>query len=160
MAEPIHILMRFSDNITGVADTIAAHNGVIQKHGAVWIGKMGKPLGRNYIRRINEQCNQGIVSYLYLVQKGRGGYRVYRGTVLEMCRQIPLKETRLIPNYYTRNRLLNFVGFWVKLSDVNEVSVEVLNNLLISSSGMAVPSSLPRSMAALFVVRDGQGLRG
>ena len=158
--EPVHLLMRFSDELTGVGDTIAAHDAIINRRGSVWIGKMGKTLGRPHVDRINKQCNESIPTYLYLVKKSREGYTLYQGTVLEVCRRLPLKETQDVPKYYESKKLMNYMNFWAKLSEIKPVQITVLDNLLISSTQMSASYSLRRSMAALFVVREGQGLRG
>src|SRR5438552_1208957 len=97
----IHVLMRYSDKLHHVDDTIEEHLAVIRQYGSVWLGKLGKPLGFPKIDRINKQCRQNIPSFLYLVQRaGHGGsarVSAYRGSVLEMSRELPETERYLVP---------------------------------------------------------------
>lgn len=156
--EPIHILMRFSDKLHSVEDTIQAHSEVIKQHGAVWIGKLGKPLSHLHIKQINEQCLKGIPSYLYLVQNLGGRYGAYRGTVVEMSRTLPEAEEYLVPVYYKERGILGQAGFWTKVSRIESLKDGELNELHIATSGSSVPYTLATSIAALFVVREGRGM--
>jgi len=156
---PIHILMRFADKLLSIDDTIAEHNRLIARHGTVWIGKLGKPLAERHIMRVNEQCRQNIPTYLYLVQKKGTAYQAYRATVVRMSRALPKREQNLVPHYYEERKITRYVGFWTKLSGITQIEKGQLFELHIASSLFAVPDTLARSMAALFVVREGQGIR-
>jgi hypothetical protein len=152
--ESIHILLRFSDKLGAIGDTIAAHKQVIAAHGSVWFGKMGRPLSRKYIERINAQCEAKIPTHLYLVQAGRGGYQVYRGNLLKMSRELPSKERKLIPTYYTQKSLLQYMRLWSKLSALAPFDNKNLSSLQVASSGSPIVQSLHGSMAGLFIVRE------
>jgi hypothetical protein len=151
---PIHLLMRFSDKLGFIRDTIEAHSDVIEKHGAAWFGKMGKTLGRDKIERINEQCEQNCPTYLYLVQKSSAkGYQIYRGNILKVARDLPKGQNRLVPKYYDTNRLGEYIRLWTKLAKLKAVPSSEITGFVVSSSGSPVLVTLGRSMAALFVVR-------
>jgi len=151
--EPIHILMRFADKLFSVEDVIARHQQVIAAHGAVWMGKVGKPLAEKYVAAINRQCREGISTHLYLAQKTKVGYEVYMGEVLAASRETPT-EGLLVPSYYEERKILRYITFWVKLSGIQRLDNESVRRLRIASSGTRVPEALATSMAGMFVVRD------
>jgi hypothetical protein len=155
--EPIHILMRFSDQLHSVTDTIQTHDRIIQKCGAVWMGKLGKPLGHDHIRTILAQIEEGIPSYLFLVQRVGTTYAAYRGTISELTRSFPEPEQTLIPAYYTERKIIQYVGFWAKLTAIDQLDSASLDMLHIKTSGLAVPYTLITSMAAMFIIREGKG---
>jgi hypothetical protein len=152
--EPIHLLVRFSDKMGAMTDTMEAHREVILKHRAVWFGKMGKTLAHERVRRMNAQWKQKIPTYLYLVQSGKRNAQVYRGTVLEISRELPLDEKKLIPRYYRDTGLLKFMKLWIKISDIQRMPEGWLNNLYVAGSGSRVSDILHTSMAGLFVIKE------
>ncbi len=150
----LHLLMRFSDKLGFVGDTIKAHSVVIEQRGAAWFGKMGKTLGREKVERINDQCRRKVPTFLYLVQKSAAkGYQIYRGNILQVVRDLPAGQTRFIPKYYETNRLEKYIRLWTKLSKLKAVPSSEITGFVVSSSGSPVLVTLGRSMAALFVVR-------
>jgi len=151
---PVHLLMRFSDKLGFIGDTIEAHSAVIEKHGAAWFGKMGKTLGREKVERINDQCKRKVTTFLYLVQKSAAkGYQIYRANIIEVARDLPAGQTRYIPKYYETNRLEKYIRLWTKLSKLKSVPSSEITGFVVSSSGSPVLVTLGRSMAALFLVR-------
>lgn len=153
---PVHLLMRFSNEMSRVKDVIEAHRAVIDEHKAVWLGKMGKPLGMPKVDKLNAQSKSGVPTYVFMVQRVKGVYQVYRGTVLEVARRRP--ERALVPPYYLKDNIVQYVSLWIKLSQLEKVNLDELSNYRIASSGMAVPATLTRSMAALFFIKEGKGL--
>lgn len=149
--DAIHLLMRFADSVLQVKDTIKEHHDIIEKHEAVWIGKLGKPLGPDSIKAVNRQVEADYTTYLFLVQKVRGEYAVYRGKVMAVAKELPEKERKLVPSYYRDKKL----SFWTKLSSIEPVSPRVLNNYHIASSSRPVLGTLKRSMAGMFVLNEG-----
>ena len=152
--EPIHILMRFSDKLGAIEDTVEAHSIMIKKHGAVWFGKMGKTLSRQNIERLNKQCEQGTPTHLYLVQKTANRYEIYRGVILAVRRETPIKDRKIIPPYYEKNRLSLYMNLWVKLSGLDRIELTSLSSLYIATSGFAAPETLRASMAAIFIIKE------
>ncbi len=155
--EPIHLLIRFSDKTGVIVDTIQAHREVIVKHQAVWFGKMGKSLASKHVTRMNAQCKQRIPTHLYLVQSGKGRCQVYRGTVLEISKDVPLRERKLVPQYYGKNGLTKFMRLWGKLSNIRPMPQGYLSSLFVAGSGSRVSEILHSSMAGLFIVKERGG---
>jgi hypothetical protein len=155
--EPIHLLIRFSDKMGAIEDTIEAHREVIVEHRAVWFGKMGKTLASKHVARMNAQCKQKVPTYLYLVQAGKGRSQVYRGTVLEISKTVPSNERRFVPQYYGKNGLTRFMRLWGKLSNVQLMPEGTLSSLYVAGSGSRVSDILHSSMAGLFIVKERGG---
>ena len=68
---PVHLLVRFSDNLFAVGDAIAKHQEVIRQSGSVWFGKLGTPIGQKAADGFISQIEKGIPTYLYLVKGNR-----------------------------------------------------------------------------------------
>jgi hypothetical protein len=145
--------MKYSDKLTAVEDTIAAHQEVAKRKGAVWLGKMGKSLARRHVDTLNEQCKDGVPTYVFLVQKHRDGYEVYQGNVIEVRRVSP-EDRQLIPPYYEKQGIIRYVRLWQKLTAIRKLDAAALKRLYIASSGSSAADTLPRSMAALFLVHQ------
>ena len=161
-ALPIHLVVRFSDALMSVDDTIAEHQRVIKKRGRVWFAKVGKGLAGIHIERINRQCADGVKTFVILVQnKGRPGfsnYVAYKGTIRDIRPDLPEAEHNCCPAYYDDQNVRRAARLWIKLSDIVPMSMESLRKFQIASSKMAVPQTLRRSMAAIFVIQEGEGL--
>lgn len=156
--DTIHVVMRFADGFMSSVDTVAEHQAVIKEHGAVWIGKLGKPLGEKSIERANRQCEDGVPTYLLLVQKAGRDYEACRGNVIAMARELPQGQKKLVPKYYDKNNLTPQITFWVKLSKIVGMKKGSLREYRIASSGRPLPSTLRKSMAGLFVIKEGEGI--
>lgn len=160
MCDPIHLLMRFADKLTTIDDTVGEHGKVIRKHGAVWLGKLGKHLAEKHIATLNGQCRQGIPTYVYLVQKAGRRYDVYRGRIATISLSVPRNEQCLVPKYYELRGIAQQVAFWIKLASVRKIPVEKLRKLHVAATGTPVPNALARSMAGLFILRAGESKVG
>jgi hypothetical protein len=155
--EPIHLLIRFSDKVGAITDTIDAHKAVILKHQAVWFGKMGRSLAGKNVARMNAQCIRRIPTHLYLVQGGKGRSQVYRGTVLEMSKEAPRRGKKLVPRYYKKNSLARYMKLWGKLSNIQRMPDGCLHSLYVAGSGSRVSEILHCSMAGLFIIKERGG---
>jgi hypothetical protein len=100
IVRPVHVLLRFSDKLFQVGDAMTAHQELIKRHGAVWLGKFGRPMAQRRADDLNEQIRGGVTTRVYLVQRARSGYVLYEGTVDRFAFAVPPSETRLIPPYY------------------------------------------------------------
>ena len=108
----MHVLMRYADHAQDFTiDTIQAHQDLIERRGAVWLGKFGKKVASEHVLRVNQQCKEGIPTYLYLVKKRGGAYQVDRATVTAMARTLPRGQGDLVPPYYEERRLLGTLAF-------------------------------------------------
>jgi hypothetical protein len=143
--------MRYSDKLTAVDDTISAHQEIAKRKGAVWLGKMGRTLARIHVNTLNEQCKHDVPTYVFLVQKCADGYELYQGNMVEVSRVFP-DDRRLIPPYYEQRGILQYMRLWQKLTGIRKVDADVLKRLYVASSGSSAAETLPRSIAALFLV--------
>lgn len=151
----MHVLMRYADHGSDFSiDTVQAHQDLIQRRGAVWLGKFGKRLASEHVLRVNQQCREGTPTYLYLVKKRGGAYQVDRATVQAMARALPRGQRHLVPAYYEEHRLLRHIGFWTKVTDIVRLDSYDLRDLEVASSGTDVSYALRHSMAGHFLVRD------
>ncbi|GEM_PF-3396735 len=147
----MHLLMRYSDKFSD--DTIAAHLDVVNRKGSVWLGKMGKTLARRHIKTLNEQCNNNIPTYVFLVQKQPSGYEVYRASLAEVSRSFP-QDQKLIPPYYDKQKITSYIRLWQRVTSIKEVDSAVLRRLRIATSGSSAADTIRQSMAALFIVHQ------
>lgn len=158
-AVPIHILVRFADSVSH-RDTVTEHRLVLAEHDRVWFGKVGRPLGAPHIARLNSQCEDGIVTYMYLVQKKQGTYECFRAIIERAARGKPgVKEKDLIPQYYQEAGILRHIKLWVRIRALEGMEAVSLRNLRVASSGASAADTLGKSMAGLFLVKEGHGLR-
>lgn len=151
---PIHVLMRFADGFLSAEDTIKRHMEVLNEHGVVCIGKLGKALGPKPVERINSQCEKGVRSYLFLAQKKRQEYEVHRGRIVGISYSLPHRERKLVPQYYDELAITGQVTVWIKLSSLVKDKGE-LRHYRIASSKKSTLNALRASMAAIFVIEKG-----
>lgn len=152
-APAIHLVLRFSDRLGKIQDTVSEHIAIIERHGQVWFGKLGKPLGQPNVKKINQQVEKGIPTYLYLVQKGDQGYSTYRGRIVCVTTEFPAGEEQLIPTYYSA---LNGpdIRFWVKVFDLHPAEADALSRLASVTSPDPIKHTLASSMAGFFIARE------
>lgn len=162
MKDRIHILIRFSDSFMSVEDTIAEHRKILKEHGTAWFAKVGRPLGQKNIDTINEQCAAGVPTYLVLVQNvgshGKTEYRAYKCRIVVMQPNFPKKEQHLFPEYYEDQNVTRAGSLWTKFSNITEMPKGGLTQYHIASSQLTVTSTLKKSMAAMFIIKDGAGI--
>ena len=152
---PIHIVMRFADGFLSAEDTIAEHRAVIAKHGCALIGKLGKTLGEDHITQLRKQCQEGTPTYLFLVQKVGREYEVHCANVLDVSRNLPVKEKSLVPKYYDRLGISSQIALWFKVSRISRFKTGGLSDYRIASSKKRVSQALRGSMAGLFIIEEG-----
>ncbi len=86
--------MRYADSLFGGVDVVHEHEQVVRSEGAVWIGKIGRPLARKKASLLNEQIDRGIPTFLYLVQRIGGGYAWTKATLTRVERELPAGSVR------------------------------------------------------------------
>jgi hypothetical protein len=148
---PVHILMKYSDRLGFVSDTVKAHQDVIKTAGYVWFGKIGRRLGREPFKAINRQCAEGIPTYLFLVQKAPGGYSLARGVIKEIATSPPAK---CYPEYYSEHKLHTVMRVWVKLvklEKIKDANAELQRLYRLGSSDQ-IMNALTFSMNPMFAV--------
>jgi hypothetical protein len=149
---PIHLLIRFSDNLFAVGDAIAKHQEVIQQNGNVWFGKLGTPVGKKAIETINSQIEKNIPSYLYLVKGNRRKSTFYKAKIITLSAEFPKKEKDGIPPYYFEKEIVKYMKFWAKITDIQPLEPDEVKSLRVKSSVLNIEETLFRSSAGLFYV--------
>lgn len=147
-----HVVFRYVDKY-GV-DTVAAHESVIDKTGAVWIAKVGRSLSDKNIGSLMSQVEKGIETFLYLTKRVGSDYEAHRGSIKAFARELPTKEKTLIPGYYSEHRITDFADLWIKLSALEPVTKSDLAKLKIVSTGKGIIETFPKSVISLFLVRE------
>jgi len=146
-AEPgISLLLRLPSTGSSIERVAEAHNRVINEHGAVWLGIVGKTYSPENVVHIK---NNG--EFLYLVQKTNAGTSVYRGKMADISRSIPEGQYSLIPPYYRDLGIAERAKLWVKLSSLRRIASQEIEKLRVVSSGKNA-SALLSGMAYLGIV--------
>lgn len=152
--KPIHLLIRFSDNLFKVGDVIYMHNEVINRQGAVWFGKLGTPIAQRHIDKINFQCKDGIPSFLFLVKGNRRKSTFFKAGVLFLSLDFPSEEQQLIPQYYFNKKITSQIKFWAKLSDISPLEPGELKMQKVAGSVLEINETLFRSSSGHFIVQE------
>lgn len=153
---PLHILMRFSDQLTDGPGTIESHQEVIREYGSVWMAKAGKTLAAEHIATIKQQVGEGLATFLYLVRRVNSEYELHRGTIVTLSREPPKSIGSLVPAYYRTTSLRENAGFWVHLGSLERAPKGELEKLVLRNTGSPARTTLMYSMAGLFLVRRKQ----
>ena len=133
-------VLRFSDKNN--INTILEHKKILDEKGYVWYGKIGiTPLKRYFDERLKDNS-----TLILLTQPGN----YYIAECVEYKLDKPKKGE--YPIYYDS---VEFSGFlftsWYKLTSITKVSnKDVLENIVIKSSGNYLRSSLQGSMSPMF----------
>ena len=151
---PIHLLIRYSDNLYKINDVSEEHNNVISLYGSVWFGKVGKTLGLPHIEKIKKQITKSEPSYLLLVQRVGKKYSTYRGRINDLSRSFPKASENLIPSYYFSKGLIDNINLWINISELLLMEGDYLRNFRVISSIMTIEETLSSSMAALFIIKE------
>lgn len=146
--------MRFADGFLSVKDTIKHHQEVLRRRRAVQIGKLGRTLSSARAALVNKQCEMGVRTYLFLVQKLKNQYQVYRGRIVNVTYELPQDEKPLIPDYYDELNITSQVSVWIKLSSLMNSSMHDLAKYRIASSKKSVRNAIRSSMAAMFIIEE------
>jgi hypothetical protein len=152
------VAIRFSDDLYSIGDTIGEHRDVIDRVGAVWLGKFGKTLAVRHVDAINTQIDAARPSYLYLIRKRQSsrGYDAFRGDIRAISRDEADVDRTLVPSYYDRLNLWPVVGVWIRLSSLEDIDPIDLEKVCVLRSNMPLAESLRLSMAGMFIVGNKQ----
>ncbi len=151
---PIHLLIRFSDNLFSAGDVISFHQQVIKEKGFVWFGKIGTPIAQRHVETINLQIQNKIPSFLYLVKGGRHKSTFYRANIAFLSSVLPKKERELIPPYYFELKIAKHMKFWAKLSGISLVEEDDAQKIQVVGSVFEIGETLARSSSGHFLVRE------
>lgn len=156
--QPVHVVMRYSEQFLGVDDTVGEHQKIIRKKGSVAVGKFGRPLASGWVERLNKQIASGFKTSLYLVKKSPDGYAAFRLNVMRVTRDRDASIEKIIPKYYLEGTTLRRMTMWFVCDSVTSTKPTVLDSLHIASSGYSARRAILTSMAGMFVVKDGPGI--
>ena len=124
-------------------DPIAEINRVIDKEGASWFGKYGRPIK---MLKLDELCPPVLV----LVIRNQKHYESATYEIIGQSRRTP--KSGMFPDYY--KSVLRRISSWFKIKHT-EKSVEI-NDLIVKSSGQTLAEALHGSMSAHFLCIDRQ----
>jgi hypothetical protein len=156
--KPLHLVIRFSDNMFSVGDVVQKHNEIVDKHGAVWFGKLGGTLSLSRIELLNKQIAQKMPTFVYLVKGNRRKSTPFKASILAISRDLPKKEKELIPPYYGEKKLLKFMNAWVKIGRIEQVEMSTLKNLKTINSIFPLEETLMRSSSGYFLVHESKSI--
>lgn len=157
MSNPFHLVVRFSDTMFGVGDVVAIHNAIVAEHGSVWFGKLGQTFSQNRIDMLAKQIEQGIPTYLYLVKGNRKKSTAYRAKLLSVSKDKP-KEKNLIPTYYGKVKLLQFMKAWMKIGQIEQIELSEMDSLKAINSVFPISETLQRSQSGYFLVHESKSI--
>lgn len=149
----LHLIVRFADSLFDVGDVVAHHNKVVEKQGSVWFGKMGQAISQLRIDKLNQQIQQGIPTYLYLVKGNRKKSTPYQSLLLSISREMP-KDQDLIPPYYVEKEILQFMKTFMKTGKISKIEMADLQSLKAISSVNPISDTLARSSSGYFLVHE------
>ena len=150
---PFHLVVRFSDTMFDVGDVVAIHNGIVAEHGAVWFGKLGQTFSQGRIDTISRQIEEGIPTYLYLVKGNRRRSTAYQARLIAVSREKP-REKGLIPTYYAKKKLLQYMQAWMKVSRIKPIDMSAMDTLKAINSVFPIAETLQRSSSGYFLVKE------
>jgi hypothetical protein len=153
-----HIAIRFSDTLFSVGDVVERHNNIVEIHGAVWFGKMGSAFSASRVEMLNEQIEQEIPTFVYLVKGNRQKSTVYKATIFAVSKEIPKHEKALIPPYYVEKSLLGYMNSWIRIGHIDHIDISFLKNLIAGNSIFPLEETLARSSAGYFLVHQGKSI--
>lgn len=149
---PTHLVVRYSDNFAPKGEgTISVHGKILKEHGYVWLGKFGKPMGRERMTMFLKQIQEGKNSYIFLVRSGKRDQQIIVGRFADVRRTLQKDDLKKVPKYYCDKGKM--IGVWFKIKQFWAVGIELLNSLIGTSSGIPVSHSLHCSLAGMFFVK-------
>lgn len=148
---PKHLLVRYSDKLIPFSDTIRSHNEIIKEHGYVWMGKFGKTISNEILRRLKKQIEEKTPTYVFLAQKAGNQYVLSAAELDDFSVELSQKEQSKVPKYYREKR--NDIKVWFRIKKFHDLESGILKKIIINSSSMPASVTLPASMAGFFLVR-------
>jgi hypothetical protein len=140
----LHLVVRFSDTMFGVGDVVALHNRVVEKHGAVWFGKLGQTIAQSRVDKLNKQVEEKVSTFLYLVKGNRRRSTAYRASLRMVSREKPEDDT-LIPPYYDEKELIQYMKAWMKVGKIEGIEMSEMSSLKAINSVFPISETLVRS---------------
>lgn len=151
---PTHLALRYSDSLFRIRNVLERHAVIANRHGAVWFGKIGQPIGQASGRALQDQIADRTPTFVFLLQRSSSGIDVARCDLLDVAWDRP-SEDELIPDYYDEDGISQFMKSWVKISSITEgVPPACLSDWELIRSGRDLADALRVSMGGVFFVRE------
>lgn len=144
------VVVRYGEHVAPKQGTVRAHQEVISSLGYVWLGKFGVGLARSRVDQITASEKFGHGVHILLVRSSRRSSYVTLCRVIEIRGEIPVEEREAVPRYY--GAMYIDVRTWFKVVQMRPVDPEVLDRLIVTSSGQNVRATLRDSIAGFFYV--------
>jgi hypothetical protein len=125
--------------------------------GAVWFGKLGQMLAQQRIDTLNQQIENRIPTFLYLVKGNRRRSTAYRAPLVLLSRARP-KESKLIPAYYADKHLLRYMKTWMKIEGIEPIEMSTMSRLRAMNSVFPIAETLVLSSSGHFLVRESKSI--
>lgn len=140
----IVLLLRYSD-FNGI-DTIKEHENIIRDKGFCWWVKLGKTPSSTYIQKFRETHSD--IAFLYTAGI------LYKCRILDISNNIPLDS---YPKYYDRDIFpipSNANVLFFKITDIEPIPLDELENYLVLRSGKSVLYNLKKSISSYFLIQN------
>lgn len=148
-----HLVIRFSDAMFEVGNVVSRHNSIIDQFGSVWFGKMGQTISQKRIDIINNQIENDIDSYLYLVKGNRRKSTAYKTRIIKISKDPPGDKT-LLPDYYSDIGIQKYMKVFIQISKIIEIDLADMEELKAISSIYSIAETLYRSSSGYFLVHE------
>ena len=150
-ASAIHLVLKWSPDRRGRADTIERHLEVAEREGEVWWGRVSTPgrtgLAADRLQRIREQLASGSKTNVYLHSR----LSTWRTRLVAITIDEDDLEQDLIPSYYSAD---THHSLWVKLTDFEQIDPsELTEDFVLAQSGEPVTAASLGNQGPLIVRR-------
>lgn len=136
---PTHILLRVRAED---GQTIAGHARVIAQKGSAVLGKMGSPVGADFMNTLNRQIADGTKTYLFLAM--RDGFHspyVFHGCLLKgVSATLDSGKKGLVPEYYAYD--IPIIKTWFEIATIQPLTTKELDAITVTSSGRSATSAV------------------
>jgi hypothetical protein len=157
---PRHVVIRLAPKLGQAPHIVEQHLKVLRKEDAVWLGRIGRPMGEATIQALNMQIGRGDDTRLYLTQKYNGSRVLYVCKLEKLSGTAPSlspPNVSCLPDFYTTN-IISQITLWLKISSIEQATPDQLALMHVASSGQTVSEMLERTRTACIVVRLGKGI--
>jgi len=151
----VHILLRYGQSLSGLEDTIPAHQAVLGRYGAVLFGKVGRPFGKETVATVQREVAEQRSPFLFLAAKAGREFIVHRGQIAAMILDLSAEDRSLVPDYYARSAITGRIGTWFRLVSLDRISPATLKKVVVAKTGTPILSVLGSSRNSMFIVSLG-----
>lgn len=127
---------------------------MIEQNGAVLFGKMGQPISQNAIDKLNQQVENNIPTFIYLVKGNRRKPSAFIADLIIASKSVPQQEGNLIPSYYQELGIIKFIKFCAKVKNLRQIEYKELNKMKVASSVYPLHETLRKSSSGHFYIKE------